>query len=210
MSAPTCPPPRRGARLVLAAALALGACAAPRPPATLLTLPPSVPLASSPAAPLDARAPTLALRRVGLPEYLLARRVRYRADAATLADWPDTYWAERIEVAASREFSAALRAALPGWSICEADCAERTPVLALQVELGALDAVRPARRLQARARWVVSTVGTGSATTAQLTQEQGFDLPMAADTPQAQAQAMTELLRQLAQASAAAVVSARR
>lgn len=181
-----------------AAALAgLAGCATPRQAPTLLTLPPAVGGAGLP--PLAPGAPTLALRRIGLPEYLLARRVRYRADAATLVDWPNAFWAERIEVAASREFAAALRAALPGWSICEGDCAERTPTLALQVEWVSLDYRRPDRRVDGRGRWQLASIAASTATQPRTSGEQDFDETVPQDTPQGQAHAMTALLRALAQ-----------
>ena len=204
---PSSPPcrSRRGAALVLAAVLA--ACAAPSPPPVLLTLPPAV----TAAAPAAASAPTtpalLAIRRVGVPEYLVARRVRYRADASTLAEWPNTFWAERVEIGIAREFVSALRAQLPGWALCDTTCGDQLPTLALTVDLESLDFVRSTQRLQARARITVSAAG--AAPRVSRATEQVYDLPAAADTPQAQAQAMSELLRQLALAVAPMLVNVR-
>jgi uncharacterized lipoprotein YmbA len=185
----------------------LAACASPSPAPVLLTLPPAVlsPIAATPDA--GASAPLLAVRRVNIPEYLVARRVRYRADASTLAEWPNTYWAERIEIGVSREFVAALRQQLPGWALCDTNCGEQSPALSLQVDLLPLDYLRGTQKLQARARITVS--GAGAAPKTLQTQELAYELPASADTPQAQAQAMAALLQQVA-ASAAPLVRAAR
>ena len=177
----------------------LAACASPSPAPVLLTLPPAA--ATAAVAPVAAAsAPVLAVRRVNIPEYLVARRVRYRADASTLAEWPNTYWAERIEIGVSREFMSALRQQLPGWELCESTCGDQVPSLALQVELVPMDFVRSTQRLQARARATVSSVGAAPRTLQ--TREWDYALPASADTAQAQAQAVTELIRQVAAATA--------
>ncbi|RZT91429.1 PqiC family protein [Rivibacter subsaxonicus] len=186
-------------------ALLLGACATPDPPPVLLTLPPTVPLVAAPAttpARSAAEAPLLAVRRVAIPEYLLVRRVRYRADASTLADWPHTFWAERIEVAVSREFVSALRPALPQWAVCEGNCPERPPQATLQVEIVPMDYWRPQRVLRARARMTISTPGT---TAPARSFETSLELPAVTDSPQAQAEAISELLQRLAAVAAAAL-----
>ena len=139
----------RGVALALVAAV-LAACASPSPAPVLLTLPPALPsppgaVPAAPSAPAPgASAPVLAVRRVAIPEYLVARRVRYRADASTLAEWPNTYWAERIEIGVSREFVAALRQQLPGWALCDTNCGDQIPTLTLQVELVPMDYLRAA------------------------------------------------------------------
>lgn len=181
----------------------LGACASAPPPRTLLALPPTVGVAASASKPVLAQrpeAPLLVVRRLAIPEHLQSRRVRFRADASTLGEWPDTVWAERIEAAMTREFVAALRHGLPGHEVCEASCGERLPTLSLTVELQPLDFMRASRRLQAHARiWLAAS---GREAKALGSAEFDFDLPAAADTPQAQAEAMSELLRQLAAAVA--------
>lgn len=195
----------------LAAAL-LAACAVSSSPApVLLTLPPATgPLAGNASPPSVAGAagtqPLLAVRRVKIPEYLVARRVRYRTDASTLAEWPNTYWAERIEVGVSREFVAALRQQLPGWTLCDTHCGDQLPALTLQVDLEPLDYLRSARQLQAQARLTLS--GTGAAPKVLATQAQAYEIASDADTPQAQAQAMAELIRKVAAASAALIRAA--
>ncbi len=186
----------------------MGGCASPSPAPVLLTLPPAaVPLPS--AAPGNAASsPLLAVRRVSIPEYLVSRRVRYRADASTLAEWPNTFWAERIEIGVSREFVSALRHQLPGWALCDTNCGDAVPAFSLQVDLMPMDYVRSAGRLQARARIVLSS---GSVPPRELkTQELSYDLPAGGDTAQAHAQAISQLLRQVAQAVAPTVRDAPR
>ena len=180
----------------------LAACASPSPAPVLLTLPPAAEAPSAAGAPraaAAASAPLLAVRRVNIPEYLVARRVRYRADVATLAEWPNTYWAERIEIGVSREFVSALRQQLPGWAICETNCGDHVPAMALQVNLVPMDFVRGARQLQAHARITLSD--GGAAAQVLRVEERSYTLPAVADTAQAQAQAITDLIKQVAAAA---------
>jgi len=193
---------KRWAAWQLHAALAasLAACAS-APPPMLLTLPPAVSPAAAVAAPGTPR--VLAVGRPEIPEYLVARRVRYRAEASTLGEWPDAFWAERIEVGVAREFNAALRERLPGWRLCEANCSEQSPAASLQVMLTRMDYVRGERRLKANARimlWSTERVP-------RLLQggEFGYDIGGDADTPQSQAATVTELLRRVAADAAASV-----
>ena len=81
---------RTGAMLVAMCAALAGCASTPAP--TLLTLPSTSSLApsSSLAPTASAAAPVLALARMEIPEYIVSRRVRYRADSSTLAEWPDT------------------------------------------------------------------------------------------------------------------------
>ncbi|MDB6001978.1 MAG: hypothetical protein JWP52_3677 [Rhizobacter sp.] len=197
-------------RAALAAALVatLGGCASSSPAPVLLTLPPTVAMqaaataASAPPALVSTR--LLNLRRIDVPEYLVSRRVRYRADASTLAEWPNTFWAERIEIGVSREFASALREQLPGWRLCEASCGDEGPTQALQVELVRMDFVRSEHQLQARARLML---WSGDRLPRLLrSEERAYTLDVAADTAQAQAQALTEVLRRLA-ADAAPLVN---
>jgi uncharacterized lipoprotein YmbA len=197
----------------IAAALAAGllaGCATSVPAPVLLTLPTNGPTAAAaaPAPAPSASAPLLAVRRVGIPEYLVSRRVRYRAEASTLAEWPNTYWAERIEIGVSREFVAALRPQLPGWELCDTSCGELVPTLTLQVEFAPMDYLRSAQKLQAHARVTISSAG-GAAKPLK-TLELNYDLPGAADSAQAQAQAIATLLRQVATATAPLLLAAPR
>ena len=192
---------------LLAAGL-LGGCASPSPASVLLTLPPATTPLASAAPGTPASAPLLAVRRVNIPEYLVARRVRYRADASLLAEWPNTFWAERIEIGVSREFVSVLRQQLPGWTLCDTSCGDLVPALSLQVDLVPMDYVRSAGRLQARARIVLSS---GSVPPRELKSlEASYDLPASGDTAQAHAQAISELIRQVAQAASPMVNSAPR
>jgi uncharacterized lipoprotein YmbA len=199
-------------RFLCVAALSLAAliagCASPTPPPVLLALPALA--GATPTAAGSAGVPprVLALRRVAIPEYLVARRVRYRADASTLAEWPHTFWAERIEVAVMREFAAALRQRLPGWTVCEAACADLAPELNLQVDLAPLDYLRGVRRLDARARIVLATADAVPRTLDA--RELAFSIAAAADGAPGQAQALSELLGALAQQVAPLVQAALR
>ena len=194
---------RRG--LALAAVLCLGACASKEPPPLLLTLPSSAlqvaPAASAASAASATPQRTLVLRRVGLPEYLLSRRVRYRDSASSLADWPHTWWAERLEVGVTREMTEALRARLPGWTVCEASCVDGAAGdVVLRIDFQALDFVRgtatPAR-LQALA---LADAGSGDATLWRT--EQRVVIDATADTPRAHASAIGDAVRAVADALA--------
>jgi len=197
---------------VLAATLAAGCASDPVPAPILLTVPNATPGAAAPnsadatASAAGTNQPLLAVRRIAIPEYLVARRVRYRADPSTLAEWPNTFWAERIEIGVSREFLSALRSQLPGWTLCENNCGDRVPTLALQVEMVPMDYMRSAQKLQARARVVLSS-GSSSPRVLQ-TQEWSYELPASADTAQAHAQAVAELIRQVATSTASLVRTA--
>lgn len=198
----------------MALTVLLAACAAPQTAPVLLTLPPAALPTAGVAAPgatgaagTAGMAPLLAVRRVNIPEYLVARRVRYRADASTLAEWPNTYWAERIEIGVSRELLSALRQQLPGWSMCDGSCGDQAPALTVQVDLVPMDYLRSAQKLQARARITLS--GAGVSPKVIQTQELAYDLPTSADTAQAQAQAMATLIQQVAAATAPLIRTAR-
>ena len=192
------------------AALLCGCSTAPTTAPLLLTLP-SAPLVAntvpggqqSPDAGLPGLAPLLAIRRVDIPEYMVARRVRYRTDASTLAEWPNTYWAERIEIGVSRAFGAALRQQLPDWALCDTTCADQRPALALQVEFAPMDYLRSARQLQARARITISS--TDATPRVLRTEDLSFELTADADTPQAQSLAIALLIRKVAAAVGPAV-----
>ncbi|CAN5717250.1 hypothetical protein BH09PSE5_BH09PSE5_24080 [soil metagenome] len=189
-------------------AVAAGCSTTPSARPVLVSIPalaataPATPAASSSAAPL------LVVRRVTIPEYIESRRVRYRAEASTLQEWPNTYWAERIEIGVSREFAAALRSKLPGWSVCSANCGDTPPRATVQVDLAPLDFERGARRLAARARITVTLPSAGAASTsapgsttavpAPRVREFSYQVAASADTPQAHAQAIAEALSQLA------------
>lgn len=186
---------------VFAAALvALSGCAgvdAPRP--RLLTVSPAPAGAAMAAASAAAASAVLVLRRVELPEYLLARRVRYRDDASTLAEWPDTVWAERLEAGVTRELAAALRQRLPGWTVCDSACADGAAGDAvLRVEFNTLDLRRAQRRLQGSASAQLSQRNTTRWSWAQ-----AIELPASADTPQAHADAIGAALGVVADALAA-------
>jgi uncharacterized lipoprotein YmbA len=191
----------------LCAGLLIG-CAAQSPAPVLLTLPPVTTSGASAMAPeAPGSAPLLVVRRVNIPEYLVARRVRYRTDSSTLAEWPNTYWAERIEIGVSREFISALRQQLPGWALCEANCGDQVPALNLAVDVQQLDYLRAAQKLQAGAR--VSVSGPGASSKTLQSQYLTYELSASGDTPQAQAQATAQLIEKLASSAAQLVRSSK-
>jgi uncharacterized lipoprotein YmbA len=207
----------------LAASLAalLAACAGSVPAPTLVALPSAAASPTGSAGHASAMgtaagttdsstaAPVLVVRRLDLPEYLVARRVRYRADAATIGEWPNTFWAERFEIGMTREFTDAVRQQLPGWVVCETTCGERVPALSLQVELVPLDFWRSELQLRARARMSVSGGAPGDTPPPPKIGEQAYELVVANDTPQAYAQSLAELLRAVARPAADMVKAAR-
>ena len=200
---------RRAAAIALAVAtmaLVAGCVSAPDRPPTLLTLPGASAGAPTPLAAPPGDSTTLALARLEIPEYLVSRRVRYRTDDSTLTEWPDTFWAERIEVGMSREFASALRARLPGWRLCESQCAEWSPVASLRVVIDRMDYSRAQRRLKASVRVAVVRRGVDARTANS--QRFDYELKAGTDTPQAQAQAYADLLDRLATDAAAVVAGA--
>jgi len=200
--------------MAVAAVLAAACATDPIPAPVLLTLPSASNAAASggngaaPAPGAASEQPLLAVRRIAIPEYLVARRVRYRADPSTLAEWPNTFWAERIEIGVSREFLSVLRSQLPGWNLCENNCGDRAPTLTVQVDLVPMDYLRSAQKLQARARVVVSS--SGSNPRVLQVQETSYELPASADSAQGHAQTVAELVRRVATSTAALIRSTSR
>lgn len=186
------------AALPLCAALTAGlaACASTTAP-VLLTLPPAVSATASSATVPGSATRMLALSRLEIPEYLAVRRVRYRADASTLAEWPNTYWAERLEVSVLREFSSALRERLPDWRLCETRCGEQPSTASLQLRLDRMDYLRSGRRLQASMHF---TVWSTERTPRILHSEaRSYEISSDGDTAQSEARAISELLRRVAE-----------
>lgn len=169
---------------------ALAGCAfGPAP--VLVTVPPINAHAAYPAT-ADAAPGVLLVRRLEVPEYLLVQRVRYRSDDSTLAEWPNTHWAERIEVGVAREFNNALRRHLPGWQVCETHCGDRSPAVSLQVTLTRMDYARSERRLYAGVR--LSVWSTGRPARLLRTEEHAYVLEGDADTPQSHARTLSAFL----------------
>jgi uncharacterized lipoprotein YmbA len=190
---------RHGAILsIVAASLGFAGCAS-TPAPVLLTLPAAVAApvssASTMVVPTDAL-PVLALARIDAPEYIVSRRVRYRTDGSTLSEWPDTYWAERIEVSLSREFAAAMRDRLPNWRMCDANCGELSPALNLRVVLNRMDYNRGERLLRANVRIILSTSDRLPRTLQD--QERSYEIAAGADSAQAQARSYSDLLSRVA------------
>lgn len=197
------------AAAVLSLSAVLWGCASAPPSARLLALPTLGEPAAAAAAPAvqpgtaPAPGPVLVVRRVQLPEYLLARRVRYRAADTTVDDWPGTFWAERIEVGMTRELSGELRARLPLWTLCNATCntngdggteAAQPRAHSLRLEFSPLDYRRDRHELIAVAR---GSLEAPDGTPLQRL-ERRYVLSAGADTPQAHAQVLGELLKRVA------------
>ncbi|CAG9931863.1 PqiC family protein [Candidatus Nitrotoga arctica] len=182
-------------------AACLGGCAS-TPVPTLLTLPPAV-FGPASASGGGASMPVMSVARIDVPEYLLARRVRYRADDSSLAEWPDTFWAERVEIGISREFAAAVRQMLPGWRLCETNCGEQPLQMSLQVTLDRLDYVRSSRQLHAGARLMLWSPERPARLLR--TEERRYAIAGHDDTAQSQARTVTELLRRIAMDASAMI-----
>jgi uncharacterized lipoprotein YmbA len=177
------------------AILALSGCASRTPSVVLLSLPLDAPTTSAQAAPA-AQAPTLVVRRVQIPEYLQSIQVRYRSSAQTLAEWPATRWAERLEVSLTRHLSQQLNARLPAGSVCDTACAGSPKVSSLQISYLMLDHVRPQGQMQAQVHWVLTPASgdTQASKMGQLTLSE----PVQSDDAPGQAAAMARLNAQLA------------
>ena len=182
-------------------ALGLGACStAPVPTLLSLPLPPSQPaapaVASLPAS--AASAPRfLTLRRVNIPEYLQTDAVRYRNADSTLAEWPNTAWAERLEVGLTNHLALLLRQALPSWTVCDSHCPSMPTGQVLIVNIAPLDYVRTAGQLRADVNWRIT--GPGSTPNPIFTGSNISSTTVSPDTPVGQAAAMSTLLNQVAQ-----------
>ncbi len=147
----------------------------------------------------------LLVRRLTIPEYMMSRRVRFWTDNGYLAEWPDTYWAERIEIGMSREFVAILREQLPGWTICDATCLQGTPDVILKVDLLRLDVIRGQRRIEAIAQIQAATAQKDplrAPKTNASHQTPLITVPISSDTAQGEAQALALVLQGLARAAA--------
>lgn len=196
------PCPARAALMSVSLAVLLHGCASKESPSTLLALPSpsSVDLPAQKTVAQGA-APLLLVGRLDIPEYWQSRSVRYRSDGITVMPWPDTYWAERVEVGLSRNFALEMERAAGRWQVCSSGCelGATTPAWRLKVVLPSMDYRRDARKLEATAHWTLIPLPTATRTGAQIVQGQlQLDVQAEGDTPQAQAQAMGALTRELA------------
>ena len=149
--------------------------------------------------PPEAVPQVLQVRRLTIPEYMMTRRVRFWSGAATLAEWPDSYWAERIEVGMAREFVAALRARLPDWSVCDGSCGAVVPQLVLTVDLLRLDPMRQSGKLMAQARSQLMTgAGDGRPQRVFPALDAAFTVPLSDDSAAGEAAGLSHLLTVMA------------
>ena len=182
------------------AALSLTACGtAPAPTLLSLPLPAAVPnqAAALPAASAASAARFLTVRRVNVPEYLQTTAVRYRLADNTLVEWPNTAWAERLEVGLTNHLALLLRQALPGWTVCDAQCPSVPNGMVLLVNIAPMDYLRPTGQLRADVNWRVT--GPGSAPTPVFFGGGSSTTPVQADSPVGQAEAMAAVLNAVAQ-----------
>jgi uncharacterized lipoprotein YmbA len=180
---------------ILLGMLGLAGCASTAP-STLLSLPSTSATSTTTVLAINSMMPVLAVSRLNIPEYLVSRRVRYKLDSSTVGEWPETYWAERIEVSMSNEFNAALQRRMPEWRICEANCTPQAPVVSLQVGITQLDYVRSEKRLYGAAKFIIEDAN--SARRVLRGEERQYQITATGDSPQAQAQAVSEFLKKLA------------
>lgn len=180
---------------ILSSVLALASCASTAP-TTLISLPSTSATSVTTVLVINPAMPVLAVSRVNVPEYIVSRRVRYKVDSSTIGEWPETYWAERIEVSMSNEFNAALQRRMPEWRICEANCTPQAPVVSLQVGITQLDYVRSEKRLYGAAKFIIEDAN--SARRVLRGEERQYQITATGDSPQAQAQAVSEFLKKLA------------
>ena len=187
--------------------LVLAGCSTPPPP-TLLSLPLPAPesevratarrLAAAATPASAASAPRfLTVRRVNIPEYLQTDAVRYRLADNTLAEWPGTAWAERLEVGLTNQLALLLRQALPAWTVCDAHCPSVPSGQVLIVNIAPLDYLRPAGQLRADVAWRIT--GPGSAPTPVVSGGGSSISPVSADTPVGQAAAISTVMEAVAQ-----------
>jgi uncharacterized lipoprotein YmbA len=197
---------------LLVVSLGLAGCAsAPAPHLLSLPLPELSSAAGASAAARGAvsgPAQVLTVRRVSIPEYLQADKVRYRAADSVLVEWPGTAWAERLEVGLTDHLIMRLRLALPGWIVCERACpvqAATTP--ALSVDLAPLDYVRASGELRADVRWQLSARADSKDVQSRSVRNGALALalPVSPDSPEGQAAALGHLLDKLAQDVAGAL-----
>jgi cholesterol transport system auxiliary component len=181
-------------------ALTLSACStAPAPALLSLPLPPApavaLPVAATPSAASAAK--FLTLRRVNIPEYLQTDTVRYRLSDSTLAEWPNTAWAERLEVGLTNHLALLLRQALPSWTVCDAHCPSMPGGQVLIVNIAPMDYLRSSGQLRADVSWRIT--GPGSSPTPIFSGAGTSSTTVAPDSPVGQAAAMSALLQQVAQ-----------
>lgn len=173
----------------------LAGCAS-APPSVLLSLPAAKATSAAPVRTVTPSMQVLAVGRIEVPEYLVSRRVRYKIDSSTVGEWPETYWAERIEIGISRQFNAALQKRLPDWRVCDANCTPQGATIALQVAIVQLDYLRSEKRLVGKVR--LHLEDTGAAHQVLRGEERDYQVIATGDTAQAQAQGLTDLMGMIA------------
>jgi uncharacterized lipoprotein YmbA len=131
----------------------LAGCAGSAPKATYLALPSVAASAAASGTPVQSRA--IVLRRIAVPEYIDSREVRYRAANSEITSFPNTLWAERMELGMTRELTAGMRNRVPDWLVCNGTCGDRRVDAVLSVDWSTLDLDRSSHRLSVDAQWVL-------------------------------------------------------
>lgn len=179
----------------------LTGCGHPPHGLTLLALPidpPDTPVATPTTAQVSTPvAATIVLRRVHIPEYLQSNHVRFRTSAETLSEWPDTRWAERLEVSLTRHLRLQLGSLWPAGVLCDTHCPDSARTASLQVNYQTLDYLRPRGVMQAQVSW--SLTPPSGATLAARQGRFSLSEPVSTDNAAGQAAAMARLNAQLAQ-----------
>lgn len=183
--------------------LTLGGCAG-APAVRWLSLPLPAEAQARPASvPAAWAGQVLTVRRVRIPEYLQADKVRYRLADSVLGEWPHTAWADRLEVGLTDHLAMRLRLALPGWTVCERSCPVSPSSPVLSVDMAPLDHLRAIGQLRAEVRWQLDTpVATGSKPRQAGAVVKGavvLMIPVHPDSAEGQAAALGQVLDRLAQ-----------
>lgn len=181
----------------------LSGCAGKAPPVVLLSLPSvAAPAAASPmVATSQAKpSPLIIVRRIQIPEYLQSAYVRYRDSAQTLAEWPATRWAERLEVGMTRHLTQQLNSVLKAGAACDTACIGAAHAVNLSVSYQTLDAQRHANVMQAQISWWMTPASGEPPANGlhQLTLSEPIEVDSAAGHADALARVNAQLARQIA------------
>ncbi|MFZ4550978.1 MAG: PqiC family protein [Aquabacterium sp.] len=179
--------------------IALSGCARQSAPGiTLLSLP--LPADAANHRTMRTLHPDWAVARIEVPEYLQTNRVRFREGPATLSEWPQVRWAERIEVGLTRQLTRALSHQL---AVCEAPCSQSpaAPTRTLHIRFDELDAQQETHSVRASVVWWVSEIDL--ARTPALTRLT-LNEPLPALSAEAYAAALSRLTVRLAEQISAA------
>jgi uncharacterized lipoprotein YmbA len=145
----------------------------------------------------------LSVRRINIPEYLQTSKVRFRQADSVMGEWPNTAWAERLEVGLSDHLIMRLRLALPGWTVCDRSCpsaASAASASILTLDLAPLDYVRAQNQLRAEARWQLDAPSDKGHPGRHMTRSsRAIAIPVQPDSAPGHAAALGKVLDELTQ-----------